>query len=236
MMERTDTHTTHAYIDIFRQGGHAMHEKRCIYCSSHFVAMPCVQAYVANPPGFFQDGKWGTDARIAGSPVHPRMHVLKSVQSGKHLVHDTVCIGYSDHMVDTQVELFSVGYVRYWDELSREVRHIRENELLKMTIELPHQGIHHTLWPEMRENFSVAYLTNKVGGDWDDLAEVSRWVPGLEEDPFVVEIPAGSACYRAHDACAFHLELLDPEDNLIEKAYRVIFLDTKQPAENTCSA
>ncbi len=67
------------------------------------------QAYLCNPPAFFQDAKWESNARSHGGPLPPRNNPYSTMQ--KHVVHDSVCWEYGDDVMDRQAELLVVGKV-----------------------------------------------------------------------------------------------------------------------------
>ncbi len=87
--------------------------------------------------------------------------------------------------------------------------------------------MHSVLWAEIKPGFSVAYLTYMSGPeDYDHVIEVARWVPERpENEDFVIEVPVTSVCYFADDACAFYLELMDDQEEVVAHANRVLFLE-----------
>ncbi len=220
------------------------------------------QAYVTDPPAFFQDAKYGTDARSHEGPLKPIVQYKT-----KHLVFNTVCRDYGDNILHNHLETNVLASVKV------------SPGNMEMEVIMPLEGIHGAVWPEIQKGFSVAYLTDVHGGRDDDRIEVARWRPkrpdsqqhcdpnqtdrycehkhahtddhgggasnahsgGVHDvypgdshdghceddaghDAFKVRVPAQSVCWMAQQACAFHLELLDEQDEVVAKGYRLLVI------------
>ncbi len=115
----------HTYIITNKrrsQGGTYMCVNTCIQytCTHAFLNTRTyitytqqTQAYVSNPPAFFQDSKWVSNARSDTGPVAPRAEIPE--MTNKHFVRDYLCNEFDDFFMDNRLENLFLGKVRVCD-------------------------------------------------------------------------------------------------------------------------